>query len=185
MVPDTNSLKKSCRPTLNPPDIPACLPVTSPATLSSMNEIKSFLNSLPRPPRRSVPWSLFQKSPLPGLTVRRSARVVYIQGTPAYHSFPGIFRIESTPEFPSLRHNSFSKSNPPFPTIPNPLRSRPIMRRGSKRHPKLANEEKNLNKLTSTPHTLKLQHPKLRKGLHARQGWDERGKSHDSRQGEL
>ena len=47
------------------------------------------------------------------------------------------------------------------------------------------NEEKNLNKLTSTPHTLKLQHPKLRKGLHARQGWDERGKNHDSRQGDL
>ena len=39
------------------------------------------------------------------------------------------------------------------------------MRRGGKRHPELANEEKNLNKLTSTPHFLKSQHRKLRKGL--------------------
>ena len=39
------------------------------------------------------------------------------------------------------------------------------MRRGSKRHPELADEEKNLNKLTSTSHTLKSQHRKLRKGL--------------------
>ena len=39
------------------------------------------------------------------------------------------------------------------------------MRRGSKHHPELANEEKHLNKLTSTPHTLKSQHRKLRKGL--------------------
>ena len=38
------------------------------------------------------------------------------------------------------------------------------MRRASKRHPELADEEKNRNKLTSTPHTLKSQHRKLRKG---------------------
>ena len=39
------------------------------------------------------------------------------------------------------------------------------MRRGSKRHPELADEEKHRNKLTSTLQTLKSQHRKLRKGL--------------------
>ena len=39
------------------------------------------------------------------------------------------------------------------------------MRRGNKHHPELADEEKQRNKLTSMPHTLKSQHRKLRKGL--------------------
>ena len=55
------------------------------------------------------------------------------------------------------------------------------MRRGSKRHPELADEEKNFNKLTSTPHTLKSQHPKLRKGLIK----EKRGKREIMRQAQL